>query len=109
MPVKGPNGKINPRFDCIELDGIGAVGGHVKNGQVFVNKHEPKEKKLDFNGAVTTTQAYLPAPLTYKSLNDGVIDKVCVSSNGEAGMNIKVNIRQTRRPELGDKFSSRHG
>jgi DNA-directed RNA polymerase III subunit RPC2 len=36
------------------------------------------------------------------------IDKVMLTE-GEDGDIIKILTRQTRRPELGDKFSSRHG
>jgi hypothetical protein len=31
------------------------------------------------------------------------------SSNAEEANIIKIQLRQTRRPEIGDKFSSRHG
>jgi DNA-directed RNA polymerase III subunit RPC2 len=31
------------------------------------------------------------------------------SSNAEESHIIKIQLRQTRRPEIGDKFSSRHG
>jgi DNA-directed RNA polymerase beta subunit len=72
-------------------------------------------------------------PMTFKSLEPACIDKVRVlmdkpiggpakshwplcplpqvilTPNGDSQLTIKVNIRQTRRPELGDKFSSRHG
>jgi DNA-directed RNA polymerase III subunit RPC2 len=39
----------------------------------------------------------------------GNIDKVLISDTENDQTLIKVLIRQTRRPELGDKFSSRHG
>jgi DNA-directed RNA polymerase III subunit RPC2 len=38
-----------------------------------------------------------------------MIDKVMISDTENDQTLIKVLIRQTRRPELGDKFSSRHG
>jgi DNA-directed RNA polymerase III subunit RPC2 len=37
------------------------------------------------------------------------VDKVLLTSNENDHFMIKINIRSTRRPELGDKFSSRHG
>ena len=47
--------------------------------------------------------------MTYKSPVAGQIDKVMVTETENDQTLIKVLIRQTRRPELGDKFSSRHG
>jgi DNA-directed RNA polymerase III subunit RPC2 len=47
--------------------------------------------------------------MTYKSPMPGIIDKVMISDTENDQTLIKVLIRQTRRPELGDKFSSRHG
>jgi DNA-directed RNA polymerase III subunit RPC2 len=37
------------------------------------------------------------------------VDKVLLTSSAEDHCLIKVLFRSTRRPELGDKFSSRHG
>ena len=47
--------------------------------------------------------------MTYKSPVAGHIDKVMISDTDNDQTLIKVLVRQTRRPELGDKFSSRHG
>ena len=38
-----------------------------------------------------------------------VVDRVLLTSNHESNMIVKTLLRDTRRPELGDKFSSRHG
>ena len=37
------------------------------------------------------------------------VEKVMLTSDGNDATLIKLLLRQTRRPELGDKFSSRHG
>ena len=45
----------------------------------------------------------------YKGAEACYIEKVLISSNPEEAFLIKILQRQTRRPEIGDKFSSRHG
>jgi DNA-directed RNA polymerase III subunit RPC2 len=37
------------------------------------------------------------------------VDRVILTSNSEHQLIVKTMLRQVRRPELGDKFSSRHG
>lgn len=52
---------------------------------------------------------YKEVPICYRNVEPSYIEKVMISANeDEAGL-IKVLLRQTRRPEIGDKFSSRHG
>ena len=52
---------------------------------------------------------YSPCPISYKAPIPGYVDKVLLTSSENDNFLIKVLIRQTRRPEIGDKFSSRHG
>jgi len=43
------------------------------------------------------------------SIEPCYVDKVMISDNDDDARIIKVLLRQCRRPEIGDKFSSRHG
>lgn len=52
---------------------------------------------------------YRDVPVSYKGSVPAYVEKVMVSSNTEQSFLIKLLLRQTRRPEIGDKFSSRHG
>ncbi|KAF3619579.1 DNA-directed RNA polymerase III subunit RPC2 [Capsicum annuum] len=55
--------------------------------------------------------AYKPSRQTYKGPEGetAVIDRVALYSHRHNNLSIKFMIRHTRRPEIGDKFSSRHG
>lgn len=79
--------------------------------QVLVNKSMPVVSTTAPQG-VSTPQAppdYKEVPITYKGSVPSYVEKVMVSSNNEDAFLIKLLLRQTRRPEIGDKFSSRHG
>lgn len=44
-----------------------------------------------------------------KGIEPSYVEKVMISTNSDETTLIKLLMRQTRRPEVGDKFSSRHG
>jgi len=52
---------------------------------------------------------YKDAPVVYKNTEPSYIDKVMITAADDESHLIKLLQRQTRRPEIGDKFSSRHG
>ena len=47
--------------------------------------------------------------MSYRSSAPSYVDRVLISSNENEQFLIKIMTRQVRRPELGDKFASRHG
>eukprot|EP00668_Euglena_longa_P033150 GGOE01042677.1.p1 GENE.GGOE01042677.1~~GGOE01042677.1.p1 ORF type:complete len:1135 (-),score=406.12 GGOE01042677.1:113-3463(-) len=92
----------NFKFRHLDSDGIIPKGVRVVDGDVLVNKYIPAAS--DEGGA-----PYRPAPLCYKGPVPGYVDQVLISTDEEDTWIIKVLLRETRAPELGDKFSSRHG
>jgi len=75
---------------------------------VLVNKEVPTNVSRSKTGP---DQSFKPSALKYKSKNgqDAYVDNVMLASTSDEHMVIKVRVRSTRIPELGDKFSSRHG
>ena len=103
------NGTVQKKYDIIQLDGLAGVGERVDPGDVYVNKQTPTNANDNTFTGQAATVPYKNTPMTYKSPLAGHIDKVMISDTENDQTLIKVLIRQTRRPELGDKFSSRHG
>lgn len=79
----------------------------------MVNKDVPVNTG-DFSGdmckscARASPAATRPAPVKYKE-NGGYVDKVLITTTDNEYFLIKTMVRDMRLPELGDKFSSRHG
>lgn len=106
------NGAAIFQHEAIGTDGLGEVGAKVTNGQIFVNKHVPTntgDVVMNHNPADQPMELYRETPALYKGPEPLYVDQVMMSVTDNDQALIKVLLRQTRRPELGDKFSSRHG
>ena len=93
----------------LDNDGLCCPGERVQNKQVLVNKSVPIVTQTIQSTKTGAGIVYKDQPVTYKGPTDAYVEKVMVSANTDDVMLIKVLMRSTWRPELGDKFSSRHG
>lgn len=71
----------------------------------------PSENIGPVSSGTVQTQAveYRNAEIPFKGMVPAYVEKVIVTSNADDCFLTKLLLRQTRRPEIGDKFSSRHG
>ncbi|KAM0786053.1 DNA-directed RNA polymerase III subunit [Microbotryomycetes sp. NB124-2] len=111
-PPKEADGSVIARYNILDNDGLAHVGEQVNPGSVYINKQTPAN--ANDNGVQTTATAasassWKNTGMTYRAPIHGYIDKVLLTDTEQDNTLVKVLIRQTRRPELGDKFSSRHG
>ena len=103
------------KFRLIDDDGLCMVGERIHQLDLLVNKHTPVNTRDDLPYSEherLPDSALRPSPLTYKGPAghmDTYVDRVMVSGNKNDRHLVKIRVRSTRRPELGDKFSSRHG
>ncbi|GBN25872.1 DNA-directed RNA polymerase III subunit RPC2 [Araneus ventricosus] len=95
----------------LNSDGIAAPGVKVDVRQVLINKSMPSiTTSLPTEAeAQIAEQPYKEVPVVHKGILPSYVERVMVAPNAEESTLIKLLMRQTRRPEVGDKFSSRHG
>ncbi|KAG4074666.1 hypothetical protein HA402_004537 [Bradysia odoriphaga] len=104
--------KVIFKHETLDTDGIVSPGEMLVNKQTMINKEMPAVSSMNPLEQKESGQqpiAYSSVPITYKGTEPSYVEKVMVSANGEEDFLIKILLRQTRRPEIGDKFSSRHG
>ncbi|CAI4824447.1 BBF_HP2_G0050300.mRNA.1.CDS.1 [Saccharomyces cerevisiae] len=104
------NGEPIWQHQSLGPDGLGEVGMKVQSGQIYINKSVPTNSADAPNpNNVNVQTQYREAPVIYRGPEPSHIDQVMMSVSDNDQALIKVLLRQNRRPELGDKFSSRHG
>lgn len=96
--------------NILDGDGVCNVGVQVFEDDVIVNKMSPiNTREYVGDPSQIDLSEYKSSPVKYKSPTPSYIDRVILTENADGNQIYKVITRQTRRPELGDKFSSRHG
>lgn len=97
------------RFKVIDDDGLPRVGEPIRDGDVLVSKEMPNNTTDTVANADLPEGGFRAAPIAFRAPESGYIDRVMITSTPSDHWLIKILLRHTRRPELGDKFSSRHG
>ena len=82
----------NPANRMIENDGLPIPNQSIEKGDVIIGR-----KVQSRDASVINTK------------NPGVIDDILVVQTDQGSQTVKVRLRQTRIPQVGDKFASRHG
>lgn len=113
LPARKPTNELEKkrlkRYHALDIDGICSPGEKLKSGDVYVNKFIPtNQMEMNIN---PQTVGYRDSPLIYKCPpgTNAYMDQVLITSSENSHMIVKCKVRSTRLPELGDKFSSRHG
>ncbi|CAD7700122.1 unnamed protein product [Ostreobium quekettii] len=108
----GGTGTALHRYRVLESDGLPAVGERIGQGDVFINKFVPRNTRDTLANPLSMGENFYKARAETFKCGPGeqyIVDRVLLTENEDSPICIKVLMRHTRVPELGDKFSSRHG
>jgi len=105
--VKGYKSEKDYRF--LEKDGIISAESKVKEGDVIIGKTSPPRFLSSMDQYNLAPSSRRESSIALKHGQEGIIDFVLVTESSEGNRLVQVKIRDQRIPELGDKFTSRHG
>lgn len=110
VPDKDVKGyKSEHDYRHLEEDGIITPESKVSEGDVVIGKTSPPRflSSLDeYNLAAATRRE---SSVALKHGEEGIVDFVLITENEEGNKLVQVKMRDQRIPEIGDKFTSRHG
>jgi DNA-directed RNA polymerase II subunit RPB2 len=93
-------------YDKINAQGVVDENTILRNRDIFIAKVLPiKEARND----VTTSIKFHDESRIFKTDEEVYVDKNIIDRNGDGYTFCKTRLRSTRKPVIGDKFSSRHG
>ncbi len=105
--VKGYKSEKDYRF--LEKDGIISAESKVKEDDVIIGKTSPPRFLSSMDQYNLAPSSRRESSMALKHGEEGIVDFVLITESKEGNKLVQVKIRDQRIPELGDKFTSRHG
>ncbi len=105
--VKGYKSEKDYRY--LEEDGIVFPEAKVKEEDVIIGKTSPPRFLSSMEDYSLASNIRRESSVSLAHGEKGIIDFVLVTENEEGNKLVQVRIRDERIPEIGDKFTSRHG
>jgi len=110
IPEKDVKGyKSEKDYRLLEEDGIIFPEAQVKEGDVIIGKTSPPRflSGLDEYNLASSTRRESSVGMAHGE--EGLIDFILLTENEEGNKLVQVRVRTEKVPEIGDKFTSRHG
>ncbi len=105
--VRGYRSEHDYRF--LEEDGIIYAEAKINEGDVIIGKVSPPRFLSSSDEYTLAGDTRRESSLALKHGEKGIVDFVTITESEEGNKLIQVRLREQRIPEIGDKFTSRHG
>ncbi len=105
--IKGYRTEHDYRF--LEGDGIIYPEAKVSEGDVLIGRTSPPRFLSSMDEYNLSAATRRESSIALKHGDRGVADFVVITENEEGNKLVQVRLREERVPEIGDKFTSRHG
>ena len=110
IPDKDVKGyKTEHDYRMLESDGIIHPEAVIEEGDVVIGKTSPPRFLSSLDEYNLTTSSRRESSMSLKHGEKGIVDFILLTENVEGNKLVQVRVRDQRIPEIGDKFTSRHG